>query len=96
MATSFETLRYEVQDAIATITLNRPDKMNAMNTPMGEELIAAFDETDRDDAVRAVIVSADAKEGVTSFLEKRAPNYPDRVSGGLPDVFPNWSEPQFG
>ena len=39
--------------------------------------------------------SEDSKEGVVSFLEKRAANYPDRVSDGLPDIFPNWEEPEF-
>ena len=39
--------------------------------------------------------SADSKEGVVSFLEKRAAVYPDRVSDGLPDLFPNWEEPGF-
>jgi len=39
--------------------------------------------------------SADSKEGVTSFLEKRTAVYPDLVSDGLPDIFPNWDEPEF-
>ena len=39
--------------------------------------------------------SADAVEGVTSFLEKRPAHFSDRVSDGLPDVLPGWSEPQF-
>lgn len=39
--------------------------------------------------------SADSKEGVMSFLEKRAAVYPDLVSDGLPDIFPNWDEPEF-
>lgn len=39
--------------------------------------------------------SADAREGVSSFLEKRRAVYPDRVSDGLPDVFPGWVEPEF-
>ena len=39
--------------------------------------------------------SADAKEGITSFLEKRAPNYPDKVSADLPDAFPWWDEPEY-
>ena len=42
-------------DGIATITLNRPDKMNAYTRTMGEEIIAAMDDIDADDAVRAVI-----------------------------------------
>ena len=39
--------------------------------------------------------SADSKEGVMSFLEKRAAVYPDRVSDGLPDIFPGWEDPGF-
>ncbi len=39
--------------------------------------------------------SADSKEGVMSFLEKRAAVYPDRVSDGLPEIFPNWEDPEF-
>jgi enoyl-CoA hydratase/carnithine racemase len=39
--------------------------------------------------------SADAVEGVTSFLEKRPARFSDRVSDGLPDVMPGWSEPEF-
>jgi enoyl-CoA hydratase/carnithine racemase len=39
--------------------------------------------------------SADSKEGVVSFLEKRAAVYPDKVSGGLPSIFPGWEEPEF-
>ncbi|MDZ4370253.1 MAG: crotonase/enoyl-CoA hydratase family protein [Phenylobacterium sp.] len=54
---TFETLLYSVEDGIATITLNRPDKLNAFNTTMMKEMIAAFDETDGDDNVRAVIVT---------------------------------------
>jgi len=54
---TFETLLYAVQDGIATITLNRPEKLNAFNTQMMKEMIAAFDATDADDAVRVVIVT---------------------------------------
>jgi enoyl-CoA hydratase/carnithine racemase len=39
--------------------------------------------------------SADAVEGITSFLEKRPPHFPDRVSDGLPDLFPGWTAPEF-
>lgn len=52
-----ETILYAAEDGIATITLNRPEKLNAFTSKMRDELIAAFDETDRDDAVRAVIVT---------------------------------------
>jgi enoyl-CoA hydratase/carnithine racemase len=40
--------------------------------------------------------SADAAEGVTAFLEKRPASFPDRVSDGLPEIFPDFSEPEFG
>lgn len=39
--------------------------------------------------------SDDAREGVTSFLEKRHPEYPVKVSSGLPDIFPDYVEPTF-
>lgn len=39
--------------------------------------------------------SADCEEGIASFLEKRLPTYPDRVSDGLPDVFPDYETPEY-
>jgi enoyl-CoA hydratase/carnithine racemase len=58
---NFETIRYEVEDGIATVTLNRPEVFNAMNPTMMNELIAAFDQTDRDDHVRVVVVTGAGK-----------------------------------
>ncbi|MGH9187054.1 MAG: enoyl-CoA hydratase, partial [Acidimicrobiales bacterium] len=54
----FETVRYEVDRAVATITLNRPELANAQNTQLIDELDAAFDLADADDAVRVVILAA--------------------------------------
>jgi enoyl-CoA hydratase/carnithine racemase len=54
---SFETIRYAVDDGVCTLTLHRPDKLNAVTATMIDELIAAFDRIDADDAVRAVIVT---------------------------------------
>ena len=51
---------------IATITLNRPDKLNAFTNVMVREMIAAFDVTDADDSVRSVIVMAETLSGVMS------------------------------
>ena len=53
----FQTLLYAVDDGVATIALNRPDKLNAFTAQMRDELIAAFDLTDADDAVRAVVIT---------------------------------------
>ena len=55
--TAFETLRYDVADRVATLTLNRPDRLNAVNATSIRELVAAFDAADGDDDVRAVIVT---------------------------------------
>lgn len=54
---TFSEILYDVSDGVATITLNRPDKMNAFTNTMCRELIQVFDLTDTDDAVRAVIVT---------------------------------------
>lgn len=53
----YETLEYEVADGVLTITLSRPDRLNAFTEEMRDELIAAFDASDADDAVRAVVVT---------------------------------------
>src|SRR5215469_17590245 len=73
---AYETILYEVEDEILTITLNRPDKLNAFTTKMMTELIDAFDRADEDDAVKAVIVTgagrafcagADLSAGAATF-----------------------------
>ena len=56
-ARPFESLRYEVAEGVATVTLNRPDKLNALNPVMLEELLAVLELADADDAVRALIVT---------------------------------------
>jgi enoyl-CoA hydratase/carnithine racemase len=54
---TYEDIRYDVRDAVLTITLHRPDRLNAFTTRMMHELIDAFDQADADDAVRAIIVT---------------------------------------
>ena len=61
MAESFETIRYETDGAVATITMNRPDMANAQNSTLIDELDAAFDLADADDAVRVVILAGAGK-----------------------------------
>jgi enoyl-CoA hydratase/carnithine racemase len=53
----FTQIHYAVEENIATITLHRPEKMNAFTATMMTEMIAAFDAIDADDSVRAVIVT---------------------------------------
>lgn len=76
---SFEQILYDVEDQILTITLNRPDNMNAFTAIMRDELIEAFDRADADDNVRAIIITgagrafcagADLGEGKNTFNYK--------------------------
>jgi enoyl-CoA hydratase len=62
---SYSTLRYEVDGRVATITLDRPGRMNAINLEMPGEIADAVDRANRDDAVH-VIVLAGAGEGFCS------------------------------
>ncbi len=55
--TTYETLLYSVEDHILTLTLNRPDHMNAFTVTMAHELIAAFNRASEDDQVRAIVVT---------------------------------------
>src|SRR5258705_11036598 len=52
---TYEQIKYEANDGILTITLNRPDKLNAFTGKMLSELLDALDRADRDDDVRAVV-----------------------------------------
>ncbi len=53
----FQTIRYEADAGIATVTLHRPDRLNAFTLTMSRELVRAFELADADDAVKAVIVT---------------------------------------
>jgi enoyl-CoA hydratase/carnithine racemase len=53
----FEQIKSELADGVLTITLNRPERLNAWTATMGRELIEAFDRADADDEVRAIIVT---------------------------------------
>ncbi|MGW4714285.1 crotonase/enoyl-CoA hydratase family protein [Nocardia sp. NPDC004260] len=70
-------IRLDVSDSIATITLDRPRQLNAFTTAMGTELVDAFDTCDRDDRIRAVIITgagrafcagADLSAGAETFV----------------------------
>ncbi len=53
----FTTISYDVDDGVATITLDRPDRLNALNSTMERELVEVWDLVDEDDDVRAVVVT---------------------------------------
>lgn len=77
MLTAMPDIRLDVTDAIATITLDRPKQLNAFTNAMAHELIAAFDTCDRDDRIRAVVLTgagrafcagADLSAGAQTFV----------------------------
>jgi enoyl-CoA hydratase len=57
----YEVIRYEVDGAVATITMYRPEVANAQDTRLIDELDAAFDRADADDSVRVVVLAAAGK-----------------------------------
>jgi 2-(1,2-epoxy-1,2-dihydrophenyl)acetyl-CoA isomerase len=58
---TYETIRLEVENGVATITLNRPDSLNALNATMRRELLAAFKAVRRDEDVRAVVLTGEGR-----------------------------------
>ena len=83
---TYETLDYQVEDGVLTLTLNRPDRMNAFNGQMRRDLIAAFDAADADDAVRVVIMTgagrafcagADLEKGGDTFNRHKRQDQPE-------------------
>ena len=54
---SYSQILYDVEDGVLTITMNRPEKLNAFTGTMMTEMIDAFDRSDADDSIRAVIVT---------------------------------------
>lgn len=93
----YSNLDFGVEDGVALITLSRPDAMNAFTADMGAEIADAFDRTDADPAVRAVIVTgagrafcagADLSLGAETF--NAVANA--QASGALDDTDPKWRD----
>jgi enoyl-CoA hydratase len=61
MPPSFETLELQIEQQVATVSLNRPDKANSMNAAMWAELQTCFDWLDQEPTVRAVILAGNGK-----------------------------------
>jgi enoyl-CoA hydratase/carnithine racemase len=77
---SWETVGYEVDQGVATVTLNRPERLNAWNAQLAHELSLALDAADSDDAVRSVVLTgagrafcagADLEKGDATFDNTR-------------------------
>ncbi|MFC1534526.1 enoyl-CoA hydratase/isomerase family protein [Thermodesulfobacteriota bacterium] len=57
----YEAILYEKRDTVAKITLNRPEKMNAMNRAMFQEILQALDDTEQDDNIRVILITGAGK-----------------------------------
>ena len=79
----FETILVKKQDLVATITLNRPDKRNAINFQMMRELAEAVEDVSRDDSVRALVITGAGKgfcAGADMDLMSAGPETPKEVT----------------
>ena len=59
--THYEHLKFEIEEGVGRVTLNRPDRMNAVHPPMRDELVAVFDECRGNPLVRSVLVTGEGR-----------------------------------
>jgi enoyl-CoA hydratase/carnithine racemase len=69
---AYETLLTQLEDGVMTVTLNRPDKLNAFNTVMSRELIDFFHGANAMDEVRAIVVTARAARSAPAPTSRAA------------------------
>jgi len=79
---TYETIRYETTDGVATVTLNRPDVHNAMNEAMRRELTHCFSALATDDGVRVVVVTGTGERAFSAGADIR-----EFVAPQVPTVF---------
>ncbi len=99
---AYEQIAYEVSENIATITLNRPEKMNAFTGQMMAELIDALDRANKDDDVRVIIFTgagkafcagADLSQGAKTFDYDNRTDRPEKQGAAAADGTIDWSNP---
>lgn len=84
-----DTLTYEVADRVATITLNRPDRLNAINDEMPDEIRLAVGAANRDDDVHVIVMTGAGRAFCAGYdlkeyaerLDERAQRLADRIKG---------------
>jgi enoyl-CoA hydratase/carnithine racemase len=87
--TDTETIRTEVEHRVLTITLHRPERLNAFTPQMRDELVAAFDRADTDDEVRAVVVTGAGRAFCAGAdLAAGGDTFDPRVRGGSAEEAP--------
>ncbi|TCJ38918.1 crotonase/enoyl-CoA hydratase family protein [Parafrankia sp. BMG5.11] len=93
----------ELMDAALALVGEIADNTSAVSVAMTRAMLWRLPATEHpmmahridSRAIYRLSRSADAREGIDSFLEKRAPNYPDTVSGDMPDFYPWWEQPGY-
>jgi enoyl-CoA hydratase/carnithine racemase len=85
---SYSEIEYSVADRVATITLDRPERLNAFTLVMRQELVDAFDRADADDDVRAVVVTGRGRAFCAGAdLERGAGTFDSRLKAEEYEVF---------
>jgi enoyl-CoA hydratase/carnithine racemase len=96
---NYEQIKVDVKDQILTLTLNRPEKLNAFTGTMMHEMIDVFTRANGNDDVRAIVVTgagrgfcagADLSAGASTFDYDARTDRPDRKAGSGPEI--NWSD----
>ena len=96
---TYEQIQAQVKDGILTLTLNRPEKLNAFTGTMMNEMIDVFTKVNDDDDVRVVVVTgagrafcagADLSAGASTFDATKRADRPERDAGPVETV--NWSD----
>ncbi len=90
---AYQDLIYDVEDKIATITLNRPDRMNAITPQLQKELHQAFDEADADRKVRVIILTGAGKgfcSGYDQTVVKDGPRKIDPAGKSHAEYLEDW------
>ncbi len=92
-----ETVRYDVTDRVAVLTLHRPEQLNAFTVEMADDLVAAFDEASADSAVGAIVVTGEGRAfcaGMDLSGEGNVFGLDETLEPTLTDLYERFDDPQ--
>lgn len=94
MAESYETIEYGVKDRIARITLNRPEKRNALSKELRDEIVAALHRAERDDDVTVILIDAAGPSFCSGYDLTRRLTADDEINTGMVSKkwFDDWTD----
>lgn len=94
----YQAIRYEIADNILTLTLDRPEQLNAFTVQMANELIDAFNRASEDDEVRAIVVTGAGRAfcaGMDLSVEGNVFGLDEGLRPTLDDVSSNMEDPEY-